>query len=735
MHNLHRYLPLLFLTALCTCALARVQAQQRVKVDVNLDVRHSVNGTDTFARDRFITMHAELDDNEWNSAEQREEFLNGYDVYLGRNNGWLPWNMDQTAEDPARPGYPSDADLSRRGEISRNNYARKTELHGLEHRYGSMMIGGQPVMFPNGRMTRPNACCSQATPWAFANYEALAEYMAGFATHYYREGGTTGTPRPLMMEVMNEPFVHAGSLGTTKLEIAKMHKVVADKMHAVLPEMLVGGYTAAFPAYEAAEFNHWRDNWKMFIDEAGAEMDFFSLHLYDITNDAGDIMYRSGSNAEAILDMIESYSMIKLGEVKPWNISEFGWFDLRDSGSPYTKAKDWGNLRSFSSFTMQLLERPDLVIKSMPFHILKANWWSHPDGYRYGSRLLRQQFELEGETGNEWVYTELLKWYQLWKDIKGVRVDTKATDPDLQTDAYVDGKDVYIILNNLEHEPVKVSLNIPELANRTPVAVTTRELHANSGDPELVTGELGPGVHGVELSREATMIVHLTFEDEIVPDAVSEERKYYADDYLKPIRRNQANVFNIDGVETGVHGEATLRLGLGRNLNLSRRPVIRINGNNVEVPEDYRGYDQASRDKFFGVIEIPVPYDLLETNNEVSISFDDNGGHISSLTLQTWAFSREIPRSDGLVSTREPQLAATAVDVFPNPASEVINVRLDADLGAAEVTIRDLQGRIVLQRSGVRNSVVLPVGELAAGAYLVRVAAAAGVTDRKVVVR
>ena len=62
----------------------------------------------------------------------------------------------------------------------------------------------------------------------------------------------------------------------------------------------------------------------------------------------------------------------------------------------------------------------------------------------------------------------------------------------------------------------------------------------------------------------------------------------------------------------------------------------------VEVPEDWRGYDQNTRSKFFGVIEIPVPVQLLEQSNEITVDYPDSGGHVSSVAMQVWEFSSSI---------------------------------------------------------------------------------------------
>ena len=46
-----------------------------------------------------------------------------------------------------------------------------------------------------------------------------------------------------------------------------------------------------------------------------------------------------------------------------------------------------------------------------------------------------------------WEWSDIILWYELWKDVKGTRIDTKADNPDVQVDAYVNGKHVYLIVN------------------------------------------------------------------------------------------------------------------------------------------------------------------------------------------------------------------------------------------------------------------------------------------------
>lgn len=732
-----RYPTLLLALLLCTCCPARLSAQQAIKVDVNLDLRHSVNGTDSFARERFIVIHENLFSNDWDSDAQRNSFLTDYDVYLGRDNGSLVWQYNQSFEDPARPGHPLLSSLSSKGLADRMRYANSPAAREVEGRTGSMMVGGQMSIFPTSGPTNPNACCGPANGWTYANGSALGEYMATAVREFYGNGGETGQIRPTMVEVVNEPFYQAAEWNTTPLQIAQWHNDVAEQFNLILPEVMVGGYTAAFPELERNGFDQWRDNWKMFMDEAGDNMDFYSVHLYDygVPANPEQVVRRSGSNIEAVLDMIEHYSMLTSGEVKPWNISEYGYWSPGINGTPYTKERDWHNLRSFSTMMMQLMERPDVMLKTVPFVLNKATWWTHPSGNNYPYRLMRQKNELAGESGTEWVYTELLQFFELWKDVRGKRIDTWSPDPDLQADAYVNGNKAYVILNSLEFSDQVIDLNVLNPQEAAITGIKIKHLYRQPNLLPVLEETTHTALSSFTLGQEATAVFEYTFAENLVLDESTEEEKTYATDMLRPIVANQPLTFRVEGVTAGARGEATLRLGIGRDRGKSRRPTLLVNGTPVNVPEDYRGYDQNNRDRFFGTLEIPVPYVLLQENNEVTVAFPDGGGHVSSVALQTFSFSREVVRGSNIVGTIQPQLTETQVRVYPNPVYREMTIALDPGLPEATISLVDSSGRIITRLSGQRGTLRLPVITLPSGVYLLRVRTSKGSTERKVVIR
>ncbi len=144
-------------------------------------------------------------------------------------------------------------------------------------------------------------------------------------------------------------------------------------------------------------------------------------------------------------------------------------------------------------------------------------------------------------------------------------------------------------------------------------------------------------------------MLELTLTEARTPSEEMEERKYYADRYKQAIVANTDIPIGIDGVSVGSHGEAILRLGLGRDHGKSLQPELYVNGQHIPVPEDYRGYDQyhngAGRPNFFGVIEVPVPLSVLEESNDVLLRFEDTGGFVSTVTLQVFSSSTALSRT------------------------------------------------------------------------------------------
>jgi len=644
----------------------------QVEVNVNFDVRHVVGGIDSFEREKFIVLHSSPDDTDYNGIDDKlDSLVNVYDAYFGRETGRMRFVSSQVGEDPDRPGYADPAGITEWGDRLNGNYANRTNRHGLEK--GRLITAAQSVPFyPNGA-NPVNANAPSAEHWFFSTVNtvnepfasATGEYIGRFLRDGYGEGGTDGPPRPTFVEVMNEPIwplVDASLFGGGNIDdIFTMHLTVADSVRKYSPESLIGGYCTAFPDFEkfgAAPannrlFGQWEERWRRFVDEIGPEMDFYSLHFYDFHSLGGKELLRKGSNMEATLDMLEHYGTITDGRVKPMVISEYG-AQLNDFyPDPWSPGRDWLILKSFSSMMMQFMERPNTIEKTVPFALHKAEFGfgDNGPGIPYPWRLLRRANEPADYSG-DWVFTEVVKFYELWSDVRGTRVDTRSSDVDIMVDAFVDrdNNKGYLVLNSLDEAEREIDLSTVgiSVANVSGVKIKHLFLDEAADAPVLDVTEMTLMPASVTLAEEACMIIELTFTASPEITESSTEEKIYATTYKQAITAGRSIDFTLPGISAGEQGEAVLRLGVGRAPGAERIPSVVVNGTSVAVPTDYRGDVQEDRDIFFGVLEIPVPYDLLtDGENLVGITFPDAGGFVSSCALQTFAFTREIARNAG----------------------------------------------------------------------------------------
>ncbi|WP_111979593.1 Ig-like domain-containing protein [Algibacillus agarilyticus] len=641
-------------------------ASAQSTISVNLNVKHDVGGIDTFDRSKYITLHASLTENDWNGEEDKLDYiLRDLDVYLGRDNGSMPWNAQQVNEDPSRPGYADPAHMATLGQYSRETvYGKnKADRHQYEDKV-DLMIGGQLNQFWLGNHNGKG-------DWQFGNTDAIGEYMGRFLNEYYRDDNQTavaGHKRPKYLEILNEPLyelvdVHGGD----PIDTFKYHNEVATAIRKVNNDVLIGGYTTAFPWFDERSFKRWDERMKLFIDTSGEHMDYFSIHLYDFNylGRSKGIETFKGGRIEATLDIMEQYSQIKLGEVKPFLISEYGGRDHLLEAKAWDALNDWQTMKAFSPMMLQFMAKPDLMLKTIPFMLTKAEW-SGNEGRDYAWRLMRHNDEKAGETGDHYVFSDLVKFYELWANVNGTRVDTISSEADLLVDSYVDKNKVYVIVSNLDRASQVVDLSLLNVDDAIFESINIKHLHLVNNQSELTITEQTTQPTSFTVDAEGTAIFEYRFDRDITVDETSSETKHYAATYLQKINANQAINFDIDGVNKPQFGEAVLRVGITRAHGKSLQPTVMFNNTALMVPTDFSGDEQEKREQFFSLLEIPVPHSLLQAENDIAITFADADGHITSTTLSVFSFSADIrPAAD---------IAVTAVNVSPaNKTLEINN--------------------------------------------------------------
>ncbi len=712
----------------------QAQTPTPVSIDINLDINHEVGGVDSFDRRKFINMHAAPNEVDWQYAGMDvigDYLVNDLDVYFGRDNGTFGWQArNKNFEDPLRSGYADPTTVLSAAADFVSDYASTTEKDPIWHRYDDhtdVMMGGQwNTFWPFYGPT---------SGWKWANAEAVGEWMAIWTSNAYRAEGDTdvnnGYPANRFVEILNEPLYHfiddpntPPNEKATALEIFEFHRDAAIAFKANnTSTSLVGGYTEAFPDFDVDNFDEWDERMKLFMDVAGAEMDFYSLHYYDF-NSRGSLspyhQHYKGSRLEASLDMVENYSMLLEGSLKPLIISEYGGRDLAIEGQAWSSERDWIFMKAFTPLMMQFMDRPHLIQKAIPF-IVGNYQWSITDptdtSEAYPWRVARIDSEPTDFGGSGYIATDLIKFYELWSDVNGMRADTWSSNPDILVDAYVDGDKAYVIVSNISFDKQELDLNI--FGGNSIQNIKVKHLHAVNGLPTLSETNT-TSLSTLMLDEEASAIIEYTFNSAVTMDQTSEEVKYYGDKVKEAIAANTAVSYTINGVNVGTNNESVLRIAYGRDVSLSQEPTVVVNGEELAFDVQYAGDTiQPARQSPFLTLEVPVPSSTLQTNNTIDVTFPDAGGYIGSVALKSFNFSRAVDRSNELTDIalnltgpidigvgQERQLAAiftptNASDKRLSWSSSNANVTVDANglirgevVGSATITVTALDGSL-----------------------------------------
>lgn len=673
-----------------------LQAQDVVLIDYK--TQRFIGEVSTLDRSKYLNFHG-VNNNENDAAFNA--FKEAYNIpaaYRGSRQFWSPLSKVNNGQIPN----------------VRDNYNGVREVHG-----GRVGTGRESKLFHD-----------ETVDYSKEDVSELSKHIADYIARSYRD---EWDPMPEYIEPFNEPMVHANEYYpewreskkyvTEKTDvvitkICEFHRDLGQAIHNTpeLANLKVMGYASAFPKFEQNDFDLWRKRYAKFIDIAGEDVDVFSVHLYDssgepgINNSGGK---RSGSNTEAILDLIETYSFIKLGVVKPLAVTEYGrlvnnqpnWANGNGEHN-YEPVENAQAVRSQLHMVMSFMNRADHFEVAIPFNtdqrdpttqFSKATLWTTVDG----------QVEL----------TSRKYFYEMLKDIKGERVRVVSSNVDVQTQAFASGSELYVMLNNLNPDPQTVELQMVD-ADQV-FAITTKRLKVFADKvPEFTVATSTSAPEALSLDYGETVVLTYSFSEPIAFTNSIRSKKYYANTYLQPIVANQATSFAFDGVDTG-EGEAWLRVGVGRAHGLSLAPDITINGSSLPYSGDViRGYDQKNRDQFFGTLEIPVPLDLLQQGaNEVSVSFSDNGGYVSSVILQVEKaeYPVEQPEHAEILGAELP--SSQEVLIYPNPVTteKMINVLSDAEI--QRVKVYALDGQLVKHAQGKR----VDVSGLGTGLYILEI--------------
>ncbi len=722
--------PLNLLGFIFCLASATSWGQTTTNVDVNINIKHSVGGVSDFGRDRHITIHSNIYESDWVGENAKANYLfNDLDAYLGRDNGTASFLFGYSPADEERVNKHDRDSLTILLDFWKEEYDRRlddADLNSFKSKTQSMVMGTNPhPTYPTlsyRHESGSNWGRENNMKWIPQDIETSAEWMVQYMDEFFKDTASDpGMELPKYWEVMNEPDfpLNTGQFMMSSWEdIFEYHNLVAkgikEKMGAAAPK--IGGmtwgqhdlfntdginrfnsldYVNGFygnsaedqiavahgrsqvdkPSFylENSEWYQWDVIWKGFMETAGDNMDFYSLHFYDWPgyNASGSGVRRSGGHVEATLEMVEWYDVHMNGieNRKPVIVSEYGAVNNAWDFIPHDTRYDWENLKPFSSMMMQFLERPDYIELTMPFTPIKAQWGDN-DSAPYHYKLMRDD---DGD-GN-WEWSDFIKWFELWAEVDGTRVDTSSSDPDVMVDCYVDGKNAYLILNNLEDEETIVGLNFFDDSDNTIESLRTKHLYLEGIRDITLTDDTTTDIpESIILNPDATMVLKYTFTNDVAVNETSIEKKFYGDavspDQRKEIQKGN-NRFFVKGVDipTDVDkAEALLKVTVNlfdapdNELGFLSIKKLTFNGIEVPTPLDWRGSQQL-RSRWFGTLEIPIPAKLIAENNTIDIEFQ-HVGEVCVVNLVTWDFSKAPQRTDGIPDVPDP-IAVTGVSISP----------------------------------------------------------------------
>lgn len=467
----------------------------------------------------------------------------------------------------------------------------------------------------------------------------MARYAVDILEHYY-----TDQTRPDFYSPLSIPFVAAGKFD-------KDHTKVRQRMVALIAEIgkeidgrglstQVIGYTSAWPMMHYGDFGHWRERMQLFMDTAGPYVDGICFLMLDATHMKERDSRRSGSRVEALMDLVETYGAIKWGNPKPHAISEYG--DVSDGwplGDTYTPARSSAELNSYNHFLFSLLGRQDRLSIAVPFLTTKSPWFyqaSRNHWQPFSADLWRPDPEsIVDNKPTRFLETEKMEFYRLWRDVKGHRAQITSNDPDIAAYAFTDDTEAYICLNNFEDEQREVALSFKDILP----TISQIELKRMFVPKQQAVIYTKTKIHELPdtliIDPHETIILRISYAAALVPSAQINTRNFYSKDFLLQIAAAKPVAFSIPAPDVTTASSGTLRISFAREHDLSRQPQLTLNGHEIEFPTDWLGDDQSNKKGgFFGAIAVSVPAGILEQDNDVTLTFPDTGGRVSTIVLE-----------------------------------------------------------------------------------------------------
>ncbi len=499
------------------------------------------------------------------------------------------------------------------------------------------------------------------------NKIAAAELAVGLLKNNYTEWS-----RPITFEPINEPAWQLLDSTLMLPNLADFHLKIWQKAKDTSLHTLIGGPCSSGANYY---YNNYQQFLKLgkFIDLTQGKLDFYSFHVYDSYNwdsiqNKLTVNINSGLPLEGVLDALSSWGRNKYNKDFKFASTEHGGqiSDVKcrknyakyliGSGSGFAydmKARsvaDYMCVSSAIASTMVFMNHPQTVIKVDPFIGLESYAW---DPTYHASLLVANNYTDK----TNWYETDKINFYKFFKDIRGRRVYSDCTSPDIQQQTYVDGKKLIIVLNNLSDSAETLTLNYP-LNNIDSIKI--RRVGRNTDFTSAYSEMLASNTTNFQLNAREAVVTFVHYKSVITETKATNEVPYYASQMCKQFSTSATFTVNVSSLSNIDY--AYLRIGVSRVVGTNRNLVVTLNGTKLIVPME----KCASRLEYSGGYGstkiIAVNKALLTSNNTIVCSFDDGKmGGIGAVTLIV-GVNQVLTTVSEIGLTESPQLK-----IYPNP--------------------------------------------------------------------
>jgi hypothetical protein len=348
-----------------------------------------------------------------------------------------------------------------------------------------------------------------------------------------------------------------------------------------------------------------------------------------------------------VLDLIQNYTVNTYSKEVPLVISEQGGYILNAKKAGYDGADaaipiaerlfpgtgfEWEmKTRSIVEFvhvssiianTMTFMDHPHTVEKSVPFILLNTSSW---DPRYYANLYVHHNYTDK----SQWVPTRMMDFYKFFRDVRGTRVKVLCDDPDIQVQAFRDGRTVQVVMNNLSNSLATVALQLPK-AKKTAL----RRFGRNKDFTPYLTEQPLKALKNITLAGREALVVRAEYNKPIAPRRSVNEVPCYGDKVALSVKGEVAYQVNVPDVDRLDY--ATLRVGLDRPAGTDKELRIKVNGNELNVPlEDCNARLEEEVHGYASLKLVHLDPRHVKAHNKIELSFPDGKpGAIGSVVIR-----------------------------------------------------------------------------------------------------